>query len=236
MRRRAGFRLCLAAALLLGPGGLAAEIVTDANIVTGLDISRSVLAEARRQQIAGIAAALRAPELLAAIRRGPEGRIGFAVFVWHHRRYDVLPWTLIAGPEDAEAAAREVETRIPVNVEAEARRDDPHPIGRLTDLSGAIDHAGALLFAAPFATGRGVANIVGNGADNFGEPAEPARDRLLATGASPNGVVPGGNDAVIDYYRQAVAGGPGAFVLAADGGAVMLRKFLRDLVAAHERR
>jgi hypothetical protein len=219
--------------------GSAARPTTDANLVTGLDISGSMPGADRRMQLAGIAAALRSPELIAAIRHGREGRIGFAVFAWHHHRYEVVPWTLIAGPAEAEAVARVVEARMDVDVNAEARRVGGSPGGRLTDLSRAIDHAGALLATAPFATRRRVVNIVGNGVDNLGEPAVAARDRLLGTGASVNAVVFGfgADGAVLDYYRDEVTGGPGAFVLTVEGGVgiaeAMRRKFLQDLMVSH---
>jgi hypothetical protein len=235
MLRRPSFRLCLAAALLFGRAGLAGEIVTDANLVTGLDISYSVDSAAMQRQLESMARAVRSPELLAAIRRGPNGRIGFAAFVWHQRQFEVVPWTVIASERDAEGVALALEARIVVNAELEAYRSKS---GRLTDLSRAIDHAGALLAAAP-AGGRWVVNIIGNGADNMGEAAAPARDRLLDAGATVNGVVFGSDPAAPDYFRQQVVGGTGAFLIAADGSAaaleVMRRKFLKDLVAGAPR-
>jgi hypothetical protein len=227
--------ICLCLALAAAPAGLAEEPATDANIVTGIDISDSVPAAETRRQIAALAAAARSPELAAAIRRGRAGRIGFALFAWHHHQVEVVPWTVIATDEDAEAVARAIERRIPVNASEEARRLGDEYIGRLTDLSRAIDHASALLEIAPFAAGRGVFNIVGNGPDNMGEPAAPARDRLLAAGASINGVVPAADPAVLDYYRAEVAGGTGTFVLTTEDGdlaELMRRKFVMDLVAA----
>lgn len=231
MLRRPSFRLCLAAALLLGRAGLAGDVVTDANLVTGLDISYSVTSVAMQGELEGMARAIRSPEVLAAIRRGPAGRIGFAVFVWHQRQYEVVPWTVIATERDAEVVAQAVEARITVNAELEAYRSKS---GRLTDLSRAIDHAGALLAAAP-SGGRWVVNIIGNGADNMGEEAAPARDRLLDAGATVNGVVFGGDPDAPAYFRDEVVGGTGAFLIAADSAAVvaevMRRKFLKDLVA-----
>jgi uncharacterized protein DUF1194 len=235
MLRRPSFRLCLAAALVLGRAGLAGEIVTDANIVTGLDISESIGAAAMRSELQGIARAIRSPEVLAAIRRGATGRIGFAVFAWHQRQFEVVPWTLIASERDAEAVAEALEARMSVDADREARSAGPYHIGRLTDLSRAIDHAGALLAAAPVSGGRSVVNVIGNGADNMGEGAAPARDRLLDVGATLNGLVFGGDPGTIAYFRDEVVGGTGAFLIAADGSAavleVMRRKFLRDLVA-----
>jgi hypothetical protein len=235
MPRRSSFRLCLAAALLLGRAGLAGEIVTDANIVTGLDISDSVSSAAMRRELEGMAQAIRSPELLAAIRRGTAGRIGFAVFVWHHRQFEVVPWALIASEGDAEAVAKALEARLAVDPDREARQSGTYHIGRLTDLSRAIDHAGALLAAAPAPGRRSVVNVIGNGADNMGEGAAQARDRLLGAGATLNGVVFGGDPGTIAYFRDQVVGGTGASLIAADGSAavleVMRRKFLKDLVA-----
>jgi hypothetical protein len=109
-------------------------------------------------------------------------------------------------------------------------------VGRLTDLSRAIDHAAALLADSPFDAGRAVVNIVGNGADNLGEPAAAARDRLLASGATVNGVVLNGEPEVLDYFLAEVIGGPGAFVMVAEGTGpfdeLMRRKLLGDLMAA----
>jgi hypothetical protein len=81
-----------------------------------------------------------------------------------------------------------------------------------------------------------VANLIGNGADNVGGDVAAARAGLLADGATVNAVAVGTDEAVAAYYRSAVAGGPGAFVLEAEVSdrlvEAMLRKFLGDLVIA----
>jgi hypothetical protein len=236
MACRALLGAVLALALLgAGPGGADAP-ATDASIVTGLDISDSVAATDARAQLAALAAAVRAPDFLAAIRRGRAGRIGMAVFAWHHYRFEILHWTVIGSPAEAAAAARVIETRIPVNVDREARSASIRFIGRLTDLSRALDHAATL--EPPTDGGRLIVNIIGNGADNIGEPAAPARDRLLAGGATVNGVVFDADSAVAGYFRREVAGGSGAFVVVASEenfAEVMHRKLLQDLVAVNLR-
>jgi hypothetical protein len=218
-------------------GGGSARIATDVDIVTGLDISDSVSPAEARAQVAALAAAFRAPELLAAISRGRAGRIGVTVFAWHHYRYEVLPWTPVGSAAEAAAVSEAIWTRVGVNVAKEARMAAGiRHVGRLTDLSRAIDHAAALLVDSPFDADRGVVNIVGNGADNLGEPAAAARDRLVASGATVNGVVLNGEPAVVDYFLAEVAGGPGAFVMVAEGTGpfdeLMRRKLLPDLMAA----
>jgi hypothetical protein len=123
-----------------------------------------------------------------------------------------------------------------VNLDEEARVGTPHFIGRLTDLSAALDHAGELLETAPFRAGRTVVNVIANGSDNMGAQAAPARDRLLAAGATVNGVALGSDPELLAYFRAEVAGGSDAFVMpapvAGDLAGMLRLKFLRDLVAA----
>lgn len=231
--RRLGAAVLVFAALAVAPPARAAEAV-DVAVVTGLDISASVLPSGHRRQVAALAAALRSPRLHAVIRRGPTGRIALAVYAWHQHRIVVLPWSVVGTPAEAEAAADAIEARLRVDLDREVRAQAGAYIGRLTDLSRALDHAGVLIGEAPTAA-RTVVNIVGNGRDNMGEDAAPARDRLLAAGTTVNGLVLDGDADAEAYFLSRVVGGPGWFVLAAESGAdleaVMLRKLLGDLVA-----
>jgi hypothetical protein len=229
--------LALCSGLLGGNVALAEGTATDANIVTGLDISYSIAPDDMRLEIEGMARAIRSPEVLAAIRKGRHGRVGFAVFAWHHDRFPVIvPWTVIASEADSLAVAGEIEARLEVDVETEARRNQAYYIGRLTNVSQAIDHAGEMISMAPYATDRAIVNIIGNGEDNVGEDAGPARERIIAMGGTVNGVVLGDDPVVLDYYRRQVIGGPGAFVISTDEAATLVealtRKFLHDIVVA----
>lgn len=222
--------------LLTGSAAPADEIVTDANIVTGLDISNSIDLDDIALELDGVAQAIQDPRVLRAIQAGRHGRIGFVVFAWHHNDFpSVVAWTIIASRDDALAVAREIETRALVDVELEGRERIAWYIGRLTDLSQAIDHAQELLRAAPFKTGRSVINIVGNGSDNVGDGASLARDRVVAAGGTINGMVLGDDAAALDYYREQVIGGPGAFVTTTGDAETLadafVRKFIGDIVA-----
>jgi Protein of unknown function (DUF1194) len=211
---------------------------TDANIVTALDISESMDVEDMRIAIEGMARAIRAPEILQAIKSGRHGRIGFAVFAWHHGMYpEVVSWTLIASANETSSVSRQIEARLKVDVEAEALNQPKYDhVGRLTDLSEAIERAATLLRTAPYSTDRLVVNIIGNGEDNNGEGPQRARDRVIAEGGTINGVVLGGDPAVLDHYRRQVIGGPGAFLLFADDGdtvaELLARKSRYDIVCA----
>jgi hypothetical protein len=226
----------LAALLLLA---LAAPVDaaerTDANLVTGIDMSESVAPASLRTQLAGLAAALRDPAFAAAAGSGAEGRIGFAVFGWHSTQVDIVRWTLVASPADAERIARILEARMAISPAAEARLVS-HFAGRLTGVAAALDHARGLFTTAPWRADRAVLNLIGNGADNLRGESRRARDRLLDTGATINGVLLDADDEAPGHYAAQVIGGPGAFLIAgssdADLAPLMRRKLLGDLLAA----
>ena len=237
MTRHHRLSLSLIAALLIGAAagaGDAEDLRTDINIVTALDVSDSIDAQSTRIEIDGMARAILAPEILRAIRAGRHRRVGFAIFAWHEGAYpELVSWTIIGDDQDARAVSERLRNVSPsefgVSVD---RMVEP----RMTDLSGAIDHAAVLLLTAPFATDRMVLNIIGNGWDNVGEGPIHARDRLVGAGGTINGVILGEDPVLADYFRQNVIGGRGAFLVTArDKSAitnVLARKFLRDVALA----
>jgi Ca-activated chloride channel homolog len=235
MTRHGRLSLSLIAALL--GGGVAAsatsaeDLRTDINIVTALDVSDSIDAQSTRIEIEGMAQAILAPEILQAIRAGHYGRVGFAIFAWNEGVYpELVSWTVIRDNEDARAVSEQLRnassSEFGVSVD---RMVEP----RMTDLSGAIDHAAVLLLTAPFAADRMVLNVIGNGWDNVGEGPVQARDRLVGAGGIINGVILGEDHVLADYFRQNVIGGRGAFLVTVkDKSAitsVLARKFLRDV-------
>ena len=108
-------------------------------------------------------------------------------------------------------------------------------IGRLTDLSQAIEYADAMLLTAPFPGDRAVINIVGNGKDNVGEDPMQSRDRVVARGGTINGLVLGNDPEMFGYYRDSVIGGLTSFVMSVSGNSTMtdamVRKLIADIVA-----
>lgn len=58
----------------------ASRIETDANLVTALDLSDSIMRHEEWIEFDGLARAVTDREFLSAITEGPLGRIGFAVF------------------------------------------------------------------------------------------------------------------------------------------------------------
>src|SRR5690349_7204134 len=206
--RAASVMLALGLVLLAAAPAASDGIATDVNIVTGLDISNSMQQGEIMLELNGMAQAIRDPRVLRAIETGEHRRIGFAVFAWHHGAFPaVVAWTVIGSAEDATVAARTITARTLVNVELEGREQVEWYIGRLTDLSEAIDHADDMLEAAPFIAKRAIINIVGDGKDNVGEEAGAARDRFVGRGGTINGLVLGNDPAMVAYYRDQVTGG-----------------------------
>jgi hypothetical protein len=217
---------------LASGSAVAAELVTDANIVTALDISDSVDPHSIAIEIDGMAEAIRAPEIIQSIQGGRHGRVGFAIFAWRDGAYpELISWTIIATAADADAVA----DRLQSGFRAFTASDPPSSAlsPHMTDLSGAIDHAGILLLTAPSVAERSVVNVISDGWDNVGEGPLRARDRILAKGGTVNGVVLGPDPVLESYYRSSVIGGAGAFLLSADSPDVMAevlaRKFLYDV-------
>lgn len=231
MTRHGLLSLSLITGLLAGTAAGAEELRTDINIVTALDVSDSIDAQSIRIEIEGMAQAILAPEVLQAIRAGQHGRVGFAVFAWNEGAYpELVAWTIIRDDADAHIVSKQLRDVTPSELSPSVdRMVEP----RMTDLSGAIDHAAALLLTAPYSADRMVLNVIGNGWDNVGEGPVAARDRLVGAGGTINGVILGEDPVLADYFRQNVIGGRGAFLITArDPGAitdVLARKFLRDV-------
>jgi hypothetical protein len=203
-----------------------APMATDANLVTALDVSDSIMRHEEWLEFAGMGHAIQSEDFLDAATAGRHGRIGFAVIVWaSDEQPDVIvPWTIIESKQDVQrvvdrlGAARKLygfDARMGNGGGATAYRGDgggsPAP-ARRTDISAALEFSADLLRAA--------------------------RDRALAAGMVVNGLVIGARPAVADYYRAYLQGGTGSFVLEVrdpkDVAAAMLEKFLRDLNVARE--
>jgi len=230
--------VCLGA--LLVQGDLAAQVETDSNIATGLDISDSIGRHEEWLERVGTARGLASQIFTEAVLLGRHGRVGVAVFAWSSQGCPLLvAWDVIGTMDDAARIADKLGARPLIDFNhalAHRHQDQSSGEDRLTDLSKAIDCGRSLLADAPFRTDRSVLNIVGDGVDNFGEESDAARDRAVAAGITVNGVVIGGSPEVVGHYRDHVIDGDGAFVMdIADPTTVvdaMTRKFLLDVASA----
>jgi hypothetical protein len=225
---------------LLVQGDLAAQIETDVNIATGLDVSDSIGGHEEWLERVGTARGLASQSFTKAVLSGRHGRVGVAVFAWSSQGCPLLmDWNVIGTMDDAAQIANKLEAMPLIDFRRDvARRHQDRSVGEdhLTDLTKAIDCGRKLLTDAPFRAERPVLNIVGDGVDNFGEDSDTARDQAVAAGITVNGVVVGGSPEVVGHYRDHVIGGDGAFVMdISDPTTVfdaVVRKFLLDIASA----
>lgn len=214
--RRFFMRALAACALVGAAGGMAAaeDVPVDLELVLAVDISRSMDPDEQRLQREGYMAALRHPEVIAAILSNPYGRIALAYVEWagHGLAEVVVPWRVIDGAEAADGFAA-------------ALAAAPYRGAMRTSISSGIDFAGSLFAGSGFAGLRRVIDVSGDGANNSGMPVAEARDRAVAAGITINGLplmLDGGSgfaffdiDDLDVYYENCVIGGFGAFIVPA---------------------
>jgi hypothetical protein len=201
----------LAAALLLAFAWVAhaaAQAQVDLNLVLAVDVSGSVNAARYELQRQGYAAAFRDPLVVQAIAAGTHQAIAVAMVQWTGPTLHVVvvDWTLVRDRASADSLAATF-AAMPRQL-----------FGGGTSLSGAIDFAMQLLPRSPYRGERRVIDVSGDGANNRGRPAAMARDEAVQAGVVINGLPILGLEPDLDgYYRDNVIGGPGAFVIAAQG-------------------
>lgn len=207
----------------------------DLLLVLAADVSRSVDHQKFMLQREGYAAAVSNPQVLDAIRSGAHGKIALSFVEWSGvgAQKVVIDWTVIDGPQ----AARRFGDQL---VEA------PRSFADRTSISGGIEFAMAQLKRSPFQSSRRTIDVSGDGTNNAGRDVRVARDEAVAQGITINGLVilsqsqvpwnpehtnpPGGLE---KYFRDNVVGGPGSFVVAAEGfesfGKAIIKKMIAEI-------
>ena len=202
----------------------------DVELVQAIDASASVDDEEWRLQLAGIAAAFRDKEVLAAIKAGPTGRIAVALMSWADAAIpkDASDWFIIDSFESADTFARLVE-RFP-------RR----PVGG-TGIGSALAEAVRLMEFNDIDGARQVVDVSGDGAETAPGGAAFSLPEAIsmadAYGVTVNGlaIVTQEKD-LEEYYRNHVVTGPGHFVLKANDyvafRAAVRAKLIREILPA----
>lgn len=234
MSRRLLLAAGLAAPALITSRNARASTEVDVELVLAVDVSRSVDTEEMEMQMKGYAEAFRDPRLAEGIAGGPLGAIAVTLFVWSdwNIQHTLVPWARLDGHAACERFARALD--------AASRETYLY-----TSISGAIDYA-SNQFGQRFEGLRRVVDISGDGVNNSGRPLSVARTEALEKGIVINGlavldrspqpaVLLAGLPPVDEYYRDEVIGGPGAFLMVAEGyesfaGAVR-RKIIREIAA-----
>jgi hypothetical protein len=217
-------RAAAAAAALVLAGAVpaqAAETEADVALVLAIDVSGSVDDDRFALQRQGVAAALESEDLAALLASSQSGAIEIAVVEWAEEQNLVLPWTIVRNRDDLIAAARRI------------RRAARSWVHTKTDPGSGIAAADLLFATAPLAPARKVIDVSGDGRQNVGEvPTRDARDTAVAHADTVNGlpITLGDDPHVDDWYRQNVVGGPGAFVVVANGYDAFAAAFRQKLL------
>jgi uncharacterized protein DUF1194 len=233
-------RLLILTVTLAFPAASSAAEQVDLLLVLAADVSRSIDSEKFQLQRDGYAAAITDPRVLEAIKSGRTGRIGVSFVEWSGLTSQrvVIDWTTISDAESAKNFADRL-------LEA------PRSFADRTSISSAIEFAMAHLARAPFESARHTIDVSGDGTNNSGGEVTQARDAAVAQGATINGLVilsetplawnpdhtnPAGG--LENYYRNNVIGGPGAFVMAAEGfnsfGRAIVKKMIAEVAEADQ--
>jgi hypothetical protein len=201
----------IACAVLTGEPALAQDTEVDLELVLAVDLSRSMDPDEQQLQKDGYVAALRHPEVIAAIRSGFLGRIAVTYVEWGgpYSQEIIAPWTMIDGEESAAVLAGQIAAQ-------------PFSYLHGTSISGAISFASRLFDDNGFRSTRQVIDVSGDGPNNMGFPVLEARQAALDRGITINGLpimihadaFGGYSIRELDiYYEDCVIGGPGAFLV-----------------------
>ncbi|WP_119168742.1 DUF1194 domain-containing protein [Algihabitans albus] len=200
----------------------------DLELVLAVDASGSVDDAEYRLQMRGIAAALRAPDVAAAIASGPDGSIAVTVMLWAeaNRPKQALPWARLSGKASIEAFAAQVD-EMPRKL----------PAGG-TGIGKAIQYAVWQIERNGYSSARQVIDLSGDGRETafreFSLTAPQGRSVAVLKDITVNGLAILNEVPDLDlYYRTEVIGGAGAFVEVArryeDFAEAMRRKLRREI-------
>jgi Protein of unknown function (DUF1194) len=209
---------CIVAALIFTLSAAAERMPVD---------SGSIDEEELRLQRQGYADALVNPRILSAITSGTHQSIAIAYIEFAARGCTTIgvPWTRIHDKTTAAAVGAAI-LAIP-------RKFCPggNAIGE------AVNFASTSIAANEFDGARRVIDVSGDGPNTIAPAVETARDLAVASGITINGLV-------IDqprfpeleaYFRRAISGGPGAFVIKAEDrrafGDAILKKLIIEVAA-----
>ena len=233
-------RLTVVALTLLSAvtgGAAAAAERVDVEIVFLADASRSVDDVETRLQRQGYAAAITHADVLGAIASGYRGRIAVIYVEWGgvDSQEVVVPWTVIDGRESADGFARTL-------LEAPRKGAGPNAIGN------ALAAAHALIEGNEIEGTRKIIDFSGDSVYSWGGiPIAQARAMALADDIIINGLAIlcddcSGRPGIYDLesaYAALVIGGPGSFVITADGddrfAESIRRKLLLEIAATPDR-
>ena len=220
-----GRGLALSIALLICPMPAPARAETvDLELLLAVDVSPSINRKEYILQMRGLAEALRAPKVVAAILSlAPDG-VALALMMWagSKERRLAIGWRRLASRADAEAFAEAIDLAPRLRSRGG------------TAIGDAILHATSLIAGNAFTAARTVIDLSGDGRANQGIEPAWARDGALARGLTINALAILNEVRDLDaYFNARVIGGPAAFVEIADDfddfAKAMKRKLAREI-------
>lgn len=215
--------------VLTGNWAMASEREVDLELVLAADISESMDLEEAALQRRDFALAIRSPEVIAAIQSGPLGRIAVAYIEWAGDGYQnmLVDWTEVGDEKSAAAFAEAIEWSMPRTA-------------TWTSISTAILYAARSFEGNGFHAPRRIIDVSGDGPNNKGAYVVHARDWAVADGFVINGLPivnerpnPYGYPVLPNldlYYEDCVIGGPGSFIVTADGFKDFARAIRRKML------
>jgi hypothetical protein len=209
--------LLLASATGLQPDRASTQerLAVDLELVLAADGSGSIDATEMALQRDGYADAITSPEILDAITQGFDGQIAVTYVEWGgaSSQHVIVPWTIIDGPESAEAFA-------------DAVRTEPRRASGWNSISNAIAFAQELIESNAIDGHRRVIDISADSGNYGGVPLPLARQNALQADITINGLAIlcrdpdcSGRPRSMDleaHFAEAVIGGPGSFVVTVD--------------------
>lgn len=220
--------LCLLGSNPSGAQRIEPKKAVDLLLVLAVDVSDSINEREAVLQRQGYAEALTDPRIIHAIKNGRRGSIAVTFLEWAgpKEQQQIIGWTRIHSEESARAVH-------------DALLATPLSGGYWTSMSGALDHAAALIATAPFKAERRVIDLSSDGRNNAGRPLSAARKRALAQGITINGLpvmtmqrnfsfppIPN----LDRYFADCVIGGPGAFSIVVENFRDLAQSVRRKLV------
>ncbi len=228
--RSAGPAAVLAIVVMAAAGVARADVAVDLELVLAVDVSGSMDTEEALLQRQGYLGALTHPDVIRAIKGGYRGAIAVSYVEWAglgHRTV-VAGWSEVRDAESAESLVAAI-------------GQTPVTRGMYTSISHAIDIAVPMFTGNGFEGSRRVIDISGDGANNEGRLVSLARDAAVAAHITVNGlpivnnrIDPFGRRQIPDldlYYRYCVIGGPGAFMVVAEGFGSFAEAIRRKLIS-----
>ncbi len=199
------------------------ENTVDNAIVFVADASSSMDGEEKAMVRQSHALAISSPEVIEAILSGGYRRSVFAYVEFADDAVVVVDWTLI----DSAASAAAFADRI-INGQ--------RPGGSQTAIGSALAVANGLMQRLPYEALYRTVDVAGDGISNSGMPVTLARDVLLESGVTINGLpmtLRPDINTLDEYYEKNVIGGPRSFIIElrdiADMPMLIRRKLLLEI-------